>query len=39
MSMSSTFEQASPNSIEVGSQADLSDLVIKSEKDDFKVQE
>lgn len=31
----STFEQASPNGIPVGSQADLSDLVIKSEKDDF----
>ncbi|KAL8292856.1 hypothetical protein RQP46_000550 [Phenoliferia psychrophenolica] len=30
-----TFEQASPNGIPVGSQADLSDLVIKSEKDDF----
>ncbi|GAA5896405.1 hypothetical protein JCM6882_001005 [Rhodosporidiobolus microsporus] len=30
-----TFDQASPNGIEVGSQADLSDLVIKSEKDDF----
>ncbi|GJN91142.1 hypothetical protein Rhopal_004160-T1 [Rhodotorula paludigena] len=30
-----TFDQASPNNIPVGSQADLSDLVIKSEKDDF----
>ncbi|KAM0749161.1 hypothetical protein T439DRAFT_327650 [Meredithblackwellia eburnea MCA 4105] len=30
-----TFSQASPNNIPVGSQADLSDLVIKSEKDDF----
>lgn len=30
-----TFEQASPYGIAVGSQADLSDLVIKSEKDDF----
>ncbi|BGP16894.1 hypothetical protein JCM10213_007339 [Rhodosporidiobolus nylandii] len=29
------FGQASPNGIEVGSQADLSGLVIKSEKDDF----
>ncbi|GAA5826485.1 hypothetical protein JCM11251_002391 [Rhodosporidiobolus azoricus] len=31
-----TFDQASPNGIEVGSQADLSDLVIKSEKQDFE---
>ncbi|GAA5900104.1 hypothetical protein JCM8208_002015 [Rhodotorula glutinis] len=30
-----TFDQASPNGIEVGSQADLSGLVIKAEKDDF----
>lgn len=30
-----TFDQASPNNIEIGSQADLSSLVIKSEKDDF----
>ncbi|GAA6043620.1 hypothetical protein JCM8097_008293 [Rhodosporidiobolus ruineniae] len=30
-----TFDQASPNGIPVGSQADLSGLVIKSEKDDF----
>lgn len=31
----STFDQASPNGIPVGSQADLSGLVIKSEKQDF----
>ncbi|GAA5832877.1 hypothetical protein JCM5353_003738 [Sporobolomyces roseus] len=30
-----TFDQASPNGIPVGSQADLSGLVIKSEKQDF----
>ncbi|BGP40780.1 hypothetical protein JCM10449v2_004745 [Rhodotorula kratochvilovae] len=30
-----TFDQASPNGIEVGSQANLEGLVIKSEKDDF----
>ncbi|KAK4057199.1 hypothetical protein OIO90_001694 [Microbotryomycetes sp. JL221] len=30
-----SFDQASPNLIPVGSQADLSDLVIKHEKDDF----
>ncbi|GAA5881409.1 hypothetical protein JCM1840_007559 [Sporobolomyces johnsonii] len=30
-----SFGQASPNLIPVGSQADLSDLVIKSEKSDF----
>ncbi|KAK4698826.1 hypothetical protein P7C70_g7443, partial [Phenoliferia sp. Uapishka_3] len=30
-----TFDQASPNGIPVGSQANLSDLVIKSEKEDF----
>lgn len=30
----STFDQASPNNIEVGTQADLSDLVVKSPKDD-----
>ncbi|SCV69684.1 BQ2448_1078 [Microbotryum intermedium] len=29
------FDQASPHAIPVGSQADLSNLVIKSEKDDF----
>jgi hypothetical protein len=29
-----TFDQASPNAIPVGSQADLSDLRIKSEKED-----
>ncbi|GAA5872931.1 hypothetical protein JCM8547_003267 [Rhodosporidiobolus lusitaniae] len=29
------FDSASPNGIPVGSQADLSNLVIKSEKDDF----
>jgi hypothetical protein len=32
----STFDQASPNGIPVGSQADLSGLVIKSEKQDFE---
>ncbi|GAA5971166.1 hypothetical protein JCM11641_004169 [Rhodosporidiobolus odoratus] len=32
-----TFDQASPNAIEVGSQADLSGLKIKSERDDFAV--
>lgn len=31
-----TFDQASPNAIPVGSQADLSDLRIKSEKEDCK---
>ncbi|GAA5978847.1 hypothetical protein JCM5350_004843 [Sporobolomyces pararoseus] len=31
-----TFDQASPNGIPVGSQADLSGLVIKSEKQDFE---
>ncbi|KAK4051367.1 hypothetical protein OIV83_002851 [Microbotryomycetes sp. JL201] len=30
-----SFDQASPNLIPVGSQADLTDLVIKHEKDDF----
>ncbi|GAA6010321.1 hypothetical protein JCM11491_006266 [Sporobolomyces phaffii] len=30
-----SFDQASPNGIPVGSQADLSGLVIKSEKQDF----
>ncbi|KAM0789258.1 hypothetical protein ACM66B_000101 [Microbotryomycetes sp. NB124-2] len=30
-----SFDQASPNGIPVGSQADLTDLVIKHEKDDF----
>lgn len=34
-----TFDQASPNGIPVGSQADLTDLVIKSEKEDFAKQE
>lgn len=31
-----TFEQASPHGLSTGTQANLSDLVIKSEKDDFK---
>lgn len=31
----STFNQQSPNNVQVGTQADLSDLTIKSEKDDF----
>lgn len=30
-----TFDQASPNGIAVGSQVDLSDLIIKSERQDF----
>ncbi|GAA5992383.1 hypothetical protein JCM10908_000455 [Rhodotorula pacifica] len=30
-----TFNQQSPNNVQVGTQADLSDLTIKSEKDDF----
>lgn len=35
----STFDQASPNLIPVGSQADLSDLKIKQQKDDFATDE
>lgn len=34
-----SFEQASPNAIVVGSQTDLSDLRIKSEKEDFAIEE
>ena len=35
LSSSRTFAQASPNGIMVGSQADLTDLKIKSEHDDL----
>jgi hypothetical protein len=33
--VNSTFNQQSPNNVQVGTQADLSDLTIKSEKEDF----